>query len=391
MNKSPISLLTVVALLGAATLASAQRTWIVDAANGANADYTDLPAAVAAARHGDRILLRPGGYSPVTTGKGISILGSPGVTIWLSRDFEIKGIPAGKSFVLQGCQLVPSFFFRYPVKVLKISNCVGHVHLSGLTVGGGDVQTEVRSCKTVSFSGCTLSGKVSVGRQRLGWVWGRSSRVTFDSTVFEGYETFSMWLGRWSQPGALALETCDAVVTLSDCYMSGSIPMQTYRSDITLLSGSVLGGQLRRTGVPPKQLPGISANGGTLTVDPRATILGTPTGFSRVIKREMPLLTGRSSTKPNLATLSLSSRHSRMFAVYASLATQPLANTPDIWLDMRYLRLIDAGILGGAGWTKVVPLPSTPALQGLLIAFQEVELVGPSLQFSNPAFVIVGR
>ena len=90
MNKSPISLLTVVALLGAATLASAQRTWIVDAANGANADYTDLPAAVAAARHGDRILLRPGGYSPVTTGKGISILGSPGVTIWLSRDFEIK-------------------------------------------------------------------------------------------------------------------------------------------------------------------------------------------------------------------------------------------------------------------------------------------------------------
>lgn len=35
-----------------------QNPWIVDSAGGAGANFTDLPAAVAAAAHGDTILVR---------------------------------------------------------------------------------------------------------------------------------------------------------------------------------------------------------------------------------------------------------------------------------------------------------------------------------------------
>lgn len=53
---------------------SAQRTWVVDAFNGAGADFRDLPPAVLAASPGDTLRVRRGGYNGFTTGKPLKIL-----------------------------------------------------------------------------------------------------------------------------------------------------------------------------------------------------------------------------------------------------------------------------------------------------------------------------
>ena len=51
--------------------------WIVDANNGPGTNFTDIPAAVAAAQSGDTILVRAGNYSPFTvSGKALTIRGA---------------------------------------------------------------------------------------------------------------------------------------------------------------------------------------------------------------------------------------------------------------------------------------------------------------------------
>ena len=54
-----------------------QTIWIVDAANGPGTNFTDLPAAVAAAISGDTILVRPGTYTHFNvSGKALTIRGA---------------------------------------------------------------------------------------------------------------------------------------------------------------------------------------------------------------------------------------------------------------------------------------------------------------------------
>lgn len=87
-----------IAVVLVAGIGRAQRTWIVDAANGAGADFTDLAPAIGAARAGDTILLRPRasgwynvyGFPPQLTVKTLKIigLGLDPVPIYGSLDFR---------------------------------------------------------------------------------------------------------------------------------------------------------------------------------------------------------------------------------------------------------------------------------------------------------------
>src|SRR5687768_586086 len=84
---------------------AAQRTWIVDAANGPGTDFTDVPLAVQAASHGDTLIVRSGNYTTATTNKGISLIGEAGASFTLSQQvlpFVVRFLPAGRTFVLKG-------------------------------------------------------------------------------------------------------------------------------------------------------------------------------------------------------------------------------------------------------------------------------------------------
>ncbi|HTF87389.1 MAG TPA: hypothetical protein VK843_03190 [Planctomycetota bacterium] len=64
------------ALLVAVASPAQAGTWIVDAANGPGAHFTDIPPAIAAAVPGDLILVRAGGYSSFNLTEGLTILGT---------------------------------------------------------------------------------------------------------------------------------------------------------------------------------------------------------------------------------------------------------------------------------------------------------------------------
>ena len=86
---------------------SAQRTWIVDRNNGPGTDFADLPAAVAAAAAGDIIRIRPApgllyeAPAPIDN-KPLSILGDPINPPTIIGRVEVRNIPAGTTFRLEG-------------------------------------------------------------------------------------------------------------------------------------------------------------------------------------------------------------------------------------------------------------------------------------------------
>lgn len=95
----PVRSLLATALLSA--LATAQSTLIVDAAMGPGAQYADLPAAVAAATRGDKILLRPTAvYSPVVIGQALEIRSENPAQRARTGRIMIQGLGALDSVVL---------------------------------------------------------------------------------------------------------------------------------------------------------------------------------------------------------------------------------------------------------------------------------------------------
>ena len=92
------------AIMLMATQMPGQRYWIVDSVNPVGADFTDLPPAVAAAAHGDTILIRGSyGLSGTDINKAVNIaqLG-PGQGLGFLGDVSIHGIPAGMRCSLLG-------------------------------------------------------------------------------------------------------------------------------------------------------------------------------------------------------------------------------------------------------------------------------------------------
>jgi len=84
-------------LLGAQAFAT---TYVVDDDGGPGVDFTDLPAAVAAAQPGDVLRVMPGSYSAFTCTKAITILGYGGPTV--NGQVVLGGILPGRPLVLAG-------------------------------------------------------------------------------------------------------------------------------------------------------------------------------------------------------------------------------------------------------------------------------------------------
>src|SRR5436190_8659882 len=91
--------------------------WVVDATNGPGTNFTDLPAAVAAAQTGDVIFVRPGTYKAFEcSGKALSIRGSGAATTIIAISPHIlhpvtavDSVPAGSTFYIDGISFAPDF------------------------------------------------------------------------------------------------------------------------------------------------------------------------------------------------------------------------------------------------------------------------------------------
>lgn len=102
--------------------AAGDRVFIVDDTWWVDVDYTDIPAAVAAADEGDVIIVRSGGYSGFSVFEGIKILGD--VDVKVRGEVLVSDLPAGRRAVLSNLN----------VEGLVVERCDSPVVLQDMTV-----------------------------------------------------------------------------------------------------------------------------------------------------------------------------------------------------------------------------------------------------------------
>ena len=136
--------------------ALAAQVFIVDAAGGAGAHFTDLPAAVAAVPDGATLRVRSGSYSPFAVqGKGLRIVGEGSVT--LARFFGVVGISStarSQVVLIRNVQLDD-------VAGILIDNARGPVVLDGcsaVSVSAYGPHLRISASSNVQLLQCRLRG-----------------------------------------------------------------------------------------------------------------------------------------------------------------------------------------------------------------------------------------
>ena len=392
--------------------ASAQgRVWIVDVANGAGTNFTNLPPAEAAAAPGDVLLVRAGRYSPFTTSKGIAVLGVPGQTIVTASflgELAVNGLPAGQTFVAHGLSIAAAFSGSYAR--FDLVACAGSVHLhriDGLASVGGSWGLVVRAigCAYVSLLECGLVGgplasafsviadasDVSIVSSRLiggnalydprGLSWPandalelvRGSRVFVVGTTLRGGAGLSTNVGFYSSAPAAMLNFGELVVADAE------------QPNNTIAAGS---------GATVTQPVSAIIGNGTLRLDPSIVVssfAGAPPIAPGVVTTIAPIagLRATGETLGGTLAITLRSTPADPYLIAAGLPAPPLAlpfgplfllPTPLIYLAL--------GVQGATGSATVtVPLPGNPLLQGVGLGLQAASGAGATL--TNAVVVVL--
>mgnify|MGYP001012859975 CR=1 FL=1 len=166
MNLASIAL----AACGLAAGLTAQTTWIVNAGGGPGVHFLDLPAAVAAATHGDTIRVQTGpflqGATPFITNKGLTILGDGGqVPMYgdFTNPYTIQGLAAGRAFRMAGFRRVGDGELN-----VHVHQCAGEVHLENLRAFSHSAMfpswpaIEIHHCASVTLRGVETFGAPAV-------------------------------------------------------------------------------------------------------------------------------------------------------------------------------------------------------------------------------------
>ncbi len=155
-----MNLRILILLLTTAATGNAQ-TYVVDANNGAGANFTSIDAAVAAVPDGAVLLVQPGSYAPFAiTGKGLTVLGQPGVVVtgapFQRTDITITGTATHQTVVVRDIVLRSSF--GGPLQ-LDVRSCRGPVFLQRTTLDvgpypGSERGLSLQDCAQVLLEAC---------------------------------------------------------------------------------------------------------------------------------------------------------------------------------------------------------------------------------------------
>lgn len=366
----------------ALTLAAlpAQRTWIVDALNGAGTHFLDVPPALAVAVHGDTVLVRPAQGFPYTPGRT-----TQGITLLHARfdfargAFVVDALPAGRAFVMAG---VVSRDDDDPLR-LELRNCAGAIHLSNVRsqdpgptfpVAGGGVS--IRDCALVTLSNCGTWGSPALRAER--------SRALVRGGEWRG-------LGFGSTAAVIAedarLSMIDPIVHATG---DGTPGIDAVRSELRLTgsaSAFVQGGGF----LAP--VPAVQTSGGSVEVAPwlrfNPFFPGPDIVGTAIVTRRA--LAGAAGALHVGAPSSV-----RVFADVNAIV-QPLLALPggpwptpfgEFWLDPATVVPLAPGTVGANHeFARQVWLPA--AVRDLAIAVQAVALQGAALEFSEPDVAVV--
>lgn len=390
----------------ASTIATAQRTWIVDAANGPGTDFRDLPAAFLRVADGDTLLVRKGNYKTFKTSKAVRLLGVPGVRVLgtnsLDGGITISSIPAGKTFTLKNVSISGSSFL-IGGGLITIQDCAGHVVLDN--VEATDPKTtapgpalNLRRAKAVTLNNsrcitgltatdCTLMATGSV-------FTGRNAQVSFPFPI----------------SGTPAIAAVSSTLVLGQCVAQGGNGLDRQINGLaaspatrTVGGALVIAGdnnssfQAGRIGVQQAAIPAVQGSSGNLLIDPSVTLVPFGNGpafdgFTLTSRRRLASLTATGVAPGGTLRSELFSPQGHTTVLFASLAANPVLVPAlgQLWLDPGSLLLLDVGLQDRTEHRRVsTPIPPGASLRGTVLALQALSGFAPRFELSTAAHVVL--
>lgn len=382
-------------------LGASAQTFVVDASNGPGANFTSIAAAVAAVPTGAVLLVRPGSYGEFRiAGKGLTVLGGPGVDVLQSASAFISAIevyqtPANEPVVVRGCRVVGC-----PARVQALY-CAGEVLLEDITT--------LASCggtpADMSTFGVFHSSQVML-RNCVGYAsWSTASEVVCEGCTFTGQSGYTGGLLFLHSSPGLAL--VGGHVALVDCSLVGGAGyngllvqdnmagLSMNNADVRVLGASSITAGHFPFGLPP--VPAIDGSGGTLRLDPAVAVstlaqppiaAGIPTTTAA-----MPAVRGTSAAPGGtLRADALGPVGSTVILVLGFPGAA--VNLPGIadafWMDPAAVVFAAIGVpQQGAPVSSSIAVPNQAGFLGLRFAWQSVAAGPTGLEASNPTRTLV--
>lgn len=383
---------------------AAQATFIVDAAGGPGANFTDITPAVAAVPNGSILLVRAGNYSDVLIdNKAVTVLCDAGVLVpWNANPWylRITNTLPNQTVVVRG--LLPQPFIN-TWRTAQVVSAGGPVILDG--AGGVGHRVAVQFSPQVTVRNYVLAS--NDGFHAAAEVTG--AHVTFESCVLHGANGSHTFV---PQGRALSLTTPPCSVQMAHCWARGGDGYAYSSSGGTLISpGSpaismvdgcalrVLGGSAHTlsSGTTPSfgstEPPIVVYGAGVATarIEPAVQLVPTMTGSAWLTLTRQVMPSVLTFGAPIGGTIYVS-RHGPsgvLFALGVSLPGTASAwlGLPDpLWLDPATLVIEAAGVATPAPFALQKQVPNLAALQGATLFWQAADIDGTGLfALSNPS------
>ncbi len=369
-------------LLFCAPFAVAQ-TFVVDAANGPGAHFTDIGPAVAAVPDGAVLVVRDGHYSSFgISGKSLTVLAGAAVTVGgiTSALITINALSPTQNVVLR--QVRTAMSNHAGIGLVACTNCQGRIHLDGVGQGpGGSTRLLIDQCAQVMVTSCSFVG----GSNLYGAQVQNSDVVFVEANLRAGA----------ANPGLIQ---SGGFTTLIATSVEGGLGLLlTPGGDGVVMQGGDLrvdGASSLRAGMLIASMPGRALAGvGNARVDPAAVLVGAA-----------PLVA------PSIALTSLAFPTVRASGGALGGAAQATLAGPAGALGVLWIGLPDASLpvpgWGVALWVSSghilgfgllsspvaasVSVPNTPALLGGAFGWQGVTIdAAGAFEMANPVWFVL--
>lgn len=361
-------------------VATPAQTFVVDAANGPGALFTDLPAAISAVPDGSTLLVRPGAYSGFALlQRSLTILGGPGVVV--RGGIQVLATLPGQRVLLRELDTDAS---PGPDSGIFISNCDGPVIVdrcrSSAPAAAGS-QVHVTYCSApVHLSGVAFAHS---GAEPLRITIGDVTVVDSDLRSTTGH----------------ALLLAEGRVRVSGTRLEGSGPFDLHGEAVVWVqspvSQLVLDDTVTLVGSAGPATDGVKGNG-ALVVDPGlqlqnvgALVAGGPATGLTVISADLASCTASTGPPGGVATGTLTVPPGGIGALLVGFpgdaATFPGILFP-LWLDPV---LVSTIAVGAPTVTGSYPVPNAAFVLGVPVGWQGIAFDQTNgLQFSNPGVYV---
>ncbi len=364
----------------------AQATWIVDANQGAGANFTTLRAAFAQAKHRDTVLVRAGAYLPATCSKGIRLVGEPGALIAGAKQaFEVRSVPVYEQFTMQG------FGLSIDDGQFRILNCQGSVHLEGMNLTGNVAQSRwiIRNCGSITLHKMTSHAGLTIE----------------DSTVALSDVKILPLLPTPSSLAAVTALRSRVMVSLSDVsgmngvfyqskYILASSAFDMVDSRLVLSTGCKVAAGSHTS---PVMVSAIVASNSDLEIDP--TVPVTTQGAAKAVVTNKPVayistpgITASGGAPGRALSAVAHGAQGSSCIIALGLALPQVFQTP--WGDLALHGTVSTTM--GSGTFSLqrqfgvsVPVPALAVVRGIPLTLQAIQFDSLGLRLSPPATVIL--